>query len=430
MNSHCVGRKEKMKIAIIGSGISGLTCGYLLSNEHEVHVFEAEDYIGGHTHTVPVKTDSGNYRVDTGFIVFNDWTYPHFIKLMDQIGVASKTSSMSFSVKAEASGLEYNGTNINSLFAQRLNFFRPKFHRMIKDILRFNREAPSVLEKNSPDQDLTLKEYLIKYSYSIQFKENYIVPMGAAIWSSSAEQMDDFPIEFFVRFFKNHGMLSVENRPVWRVIEGGSSSYIEPLIKNFKERIRLKTKVLSVKRVEKQVVLEFEQNAEMKSESFDEVIFASHADQTLAMLKDTSPLEKEIIGAFAYQPNETLLHTDESVLPRKKLAWAAWNYFVPKVSKKKVAVTYDMNILQGIISKETFNVSLNMEDQIDAKKVIKKLVYHHPVYQKGAFKAQGRWSEISGKNKTHFCGAYWGYGFHEDGVKSAIRVCEMLGVKW
>jgi predicted NAD/FAD-binding protein len=413
-----------MRIAIIGTGISGLTCAHLLSRRNEISVFEANPHLGGHTHTASVEVPSGRYGIDTGFIVFNDWTYPNFIALMTKIGVAWKDSSMSFSVKTEASGLEYNGTSINTLFAQRKNFLSPSFHRMIRDILRFNKESLSVLDQGSSQ---TLAEYLVEHHYSEEFKQNYIVPMGAAIWSSSAEQMDAFPIEYFVRFFKNHGMLSVSNRPVWKVIQGGSSAYINPLIAPFKDRIFLSSPITRVIRTEKGVTLTIGKSGAEREESFDQVIFASHSDQTLSMLGDATSEEKEILSAFQYQPNRTSLHTDISVLPKRKLAWAAWNYFVPKKKTNSVAVTYQMNILQGIESPEVFCVSLNMDDQIDPKKVLKRYVYDHPVYSKNAFFAQKRWDQISNHNRTHFCGAYWGYGFHEDGVKSALAVCATLG---
>ncbi len=413
-----------MKIAIIGTGISGLTSAYLLSQKHDVHVFEANDYIGGHTHTLDVEVPSGRYAIDTGFIVFNDWTYPNFIKLMTRLGVAWCDSSMSFSVKAEENGLEYNGTSLNSLFAQRSNFFKPRFHRMIQDILRFNRESVSVLETKC---EQSLDEYLKQHGYSDDFKRFYIVPMGAAIWSSSVEQMENFPIEYFVRFFKNHGMLSVSERPVWKVIQGGSRSYLDPITSLFYKQIHLKSPVLSVNRQNDQVAVVFRQRGEVQTQVFDHVIFASHADQTLAMLKDATALEREVLEAFEYQPNETLLHTDQSVLPARKLAWAAWNYWVPSVATSQVAVTYNMNILQGIRAPETFCVSLNMGGQIDPSKVLVKQTYHHPVYSASSFGAQKRWAEVSGVDRIHFCGAYWGYGFHEDGVKSALRVCESFG---
>jgi uncharacterized protein len=413
-----------MKIAIIGTGISGLTTAHLLSKKYDITVFEANDYIGGHTATVDVQVPSGKYAIDTGFIVFNNWTYDNFIKLMTTLKVAWKDSSMSFSVKSQASGLEYNGTSLNSLFAQRSNFFRPSFYRMVKDIMRFNKESHQVLE--SPTNE-NLGAYLKKRNYSDEFKMNYIIPMGAAIWSASVEQMDLFPIEYFVRFFKNHGMLSVNERPVWKVIYNGSRSYLNPLIDSFRNQIHLNSEVIQVVRTENDVKMTVKQNNKLIDYSFDEVVFASHSDQTMKMLFDITPLEKEILNGFSYQPNSVVLHTDISVLPKRRLAWAAWNYFIPKSDQGKVAVTYNMNILQGINAPETFCVSLNMDDQIASNKVLRRFTYHHPVFTRTAFESQKRWSEISGKNRTHFCGAYWGYGFHEDGVKSALQVCKLFG---
>ena len=417
-----------MKIAVVGSGISGLTAAYLLSKKHEVHVFESGDYIGGHTHTVPVEVNSGKYMIDTGFIVFNDWTYPSFIKLMNQLGVASQESSMSFSVKAESSGLEYNGTDLNGLFAQRKNLINPSFYRMIFDILRFNKEATALVGNPLADE-LTLGDFLIQNKYSAEFKNHYIVPMGAAIWSASTKQMEDFPLGYFIRFFKNHGMISVNERPVWRVIQGGSYSYVKPLVKSFEERICLNCPVHRVKRLEKGVRLNVLDKGQEKELHFDEVVFASHSNQTLKMIDSPLEIEKNILSSFAYQPNDTVLHTDTSVLPRSQRAWAAWNYWIPEQEKSKVAVTYDMNILQGISAPETFCVSLNMTEQIDSQKILGRFVYEHPVYTKSAVSAQNEWQTISGKDRLHFCGAYWGFGFHEDGVKSGLRVANSFGVE-
>jgi predicted NAD/FAD-binding protein len=415
-----------MKIAVIGSGISGLTCSYLLSKKHEVHVFEAEERIGGHTHTVDIQVPSGRYAVDTGFIVFNDWTYPNFIRLLKQIGVEFKPTTMSFSVKVEKSGLEYNGTDLNRLFAQRLNLLNPSFLRMIQDILRFNKESPAILEKDNPRQ--TLGEYLKENHYSQQFCAHYIVPMGAAIWSASTAQMQEFPVEYFVRFFKNHGMLSVNERPEWQVIKGGSRSYIPSLTRSFAKNIHLNSPVLTVIRTENGVRLSVgATEGGTTVADFDQVVFASHSDQTLKLLGDASDAERQVLSAFSYQANQTVLHTDSSVLPRKKLAWAAWNYFVPEKARSSVAVNYDMNILQGIEAPETFCVSLNLQDKIDPAKVLRTFEYHHPVYTVEAVQAQQEWAKISGMNRAHFCGAYWGFGFHEDGVKSGLRVAKSLG---
>lgn len=416
-----------MKIAVIGSGVSGLVCAHLLSKRHEVHVFEAADYIGGHTHTVDVNVRSGRYAVDTGFIVFNDWTYPNFIKLMGMIGVGFKDTSMSFSVKSEASGLEYNGTDLNGLFAQRKNILSISFHRMIQEILRFNKESLEVLTDETFG-NMTLGQYLKTRRYSDIFKSNYIVPMGAAIWSASSRQMEVFPIQYFVQFFKNHGMLSVNERPVWKVIQGGSSSYIEPLTENFRKNIHLKSPVRSVMRSKDGVQVTLETEGRQQSVDFDHVVFATHSDQTRKILSDMTAGERSVLSAFSYQPNSTVLHTDSTVLPKSKRAWAAWNYWLPREEGDSVAVTYNMNILQGLQAPETFCVSLNMDQKIDQSSILARFVYDHPVYTAEAVAAQKRWGDISGKAGTHFCGAYWGYGFHEDGVKSALRVCETFGV--
>jgi predicted NAD/FAD-binding protein len=415
-----------MKIAIIGSGISGLTSSYMLAKKHDVHVFEADSRIGGHTHTVNAQVQSGNYAIDTGFIVFNDWTYPNFIKLLKQIGVEFKPTSMSFSVKAEKSGLEYNGTDLNRLFAQRKNLLNLSFIRMIQDILRFNKESVQIL--GGGNSSLTLGEYLEKNRYSKQFCDHYIVPMGAAIWSASTTQMQKFPVEYFVRFFKNHGMLSVNERPQWQVIKGGSRSYIPSLTESYQKNIHLSSPVHQVVRTEKGVRLVVgSPDGKVSEADFDQVIFATHSDQTLRLLADATIKERAILSAFSYQANHTVLHTDESVLPKRKLAWAAWNYFVPREARSTVAVTYDMNILQGFQSPETFCVSLNLQDRIDPSKILRTFEYHHPVYTVDAVRSQGEWSQISGVNRTHFCGAYWGFGFHEDGVKSGLRVAKTLG---
>jgi predicted NAD/FAD-binding protein len=414
-----------MKIAVIGSGISGLTCAYLLSRRHEVHLFEAADYIGGHTHTVDVEVGSGGYAVDTGFIVFNDWTYPKFIELMTRLRVPLQPTTMSFSVKTETKDFEYNGTDLNGLFAKRSHLFNPRFLRMVREILRFNREAPAVLEQ--PSSETSLGAYLRSNGYSAEFRDHYIVPMGAAIWSASRRQMEEFPIQYFVLFFKNHGMLSVDHRPQWRVIQGGSRSYIPAITAGWRERLHLRSPIHAVRRGESGVTLKTGGDSPAEAR-FDEAIFACHSDQTLKILGESAtPEERRVLSAFAYQPNTTVLHTDIRVLPKRKRAWAAWNYFVPAREQESVAVSYNMNFLQSIRAPETFCVSLNMGRQIDPSKVLRKFVYHHPIYTHAAVHAQKEWSRISGVDRLHFCGAYWGFGFHEDGVKSGLRVAERLG---
>ncbi|MBC8979091.1 FAD-dependent oxidoreductase [Pseudomonas lurida] len=412
-----------MKIAIIGSGIAGLTSAYLLSRRHEITLFEAGDRIGGHTHTVNVTVEGKSYAVDTGFIVFNDWTYPHFIRLLGQIGVKFKPTEMSFSVCDENTRFEYNGNNLNSLFAQRRNILSPGFWGMLRDILRFNRQAPLDLQEQRISAEMTLGDYLEAGGYGPRFILHYIVPMGAAIWSMSLVDMLKFPLQFFVRFFKNHGLLSVNNRPQWCVIEGGSSSYIEPLTRSFRERIRLDCPVHLVERDAEGVVV----HSAAGTEAFDKVVFACHSDQALALLGDPSHAEQEILGALPYADNDVVLHTDTRLLPERKLAWASWNYRLTANRQTQAAVTYDMNILQGIDSATTFCVSLNQTQMINPLKILARYTYAHPQYSLAAVAAQARRDEISGVRNTYYCGAYWANGFHEDGVVSALHVAQAFG---
>ncbi|MDZ4326750.1 MAG: FAD-dependent oxidoreductase [Pseudomonas sp.] len=412
-----------MNIAIIGSGISGLTCAYLLNRSHAITLFEAGDRVGGHTHTVDVKVDGKEYAVDTGFIVFNDRTYPNFIRLLGQIGVGFKATEMSFSVTDPDSGLEYNGNNLNSLFAQRRNLLSPRFWGMLRDILRFNKRAQSDLSEGRIAADTTLDEYLKAGGYGEQFILHYIVPMGAAIWSMPMAQMLNFPVEFFVRFFKNHGLLSVNNRPQWRVIEGGSSAYIAPLTATFKQKIRLNCPVLQVERDADGVVI----HSSAGSERFDKVVFACHSDQALKLLAKPSEAERSILGALPYADNEVVLHTDTRLLPSRKRAWASWNYRLGGAGHTLAAVTYDMNILQGIQSDTTFCVSLNQSAGISPSMVLGRFTYAHPQYSLAAVAAQARWEELNGAQHSFYCGAYWANGFHEDGVVSALRVARSFG---
>lgn len=412
-----------MRIAIVGSGISGLVCGHLLARNHEITLFEAADWVGGHTHTVDVVVDGKTYAIDTGFIVFNDWTYPNFIKLLDQLGVASRPTEMSFSVNEPDTGLEYNGNNLNSLFAQRRNLISPPFLGMVRDILRFNREAAADLEKNAIAADITLGEYLRTKGYGQRFVDHYIIPMGAAIWSMSLSDMLAFPLQFFVRFFRNHGLLSVSDRPQWRVIEGGSRSYVAPLIARFRDSIRLNCPVSSVRRDEQGVTVVSPRG----KERFDKVIFACHSDQALDLLARPSEQERSILGAIGYADNDVVLHTDTRLLPRRKLAWASWNYRLGNDPMQAAAITYNMNILQDIDSATTFCVSLNQTAAIDPAKILRRFTYAHPQFSLAAAAAQERWNEIAGANHTYYCGAYWANGFHEDGVVSALRVASLLG---
>ena len=408
-----------MRIAIIGSGISGLTLAHHLHKNHDITVFEANSHIGGHTHTHAIDLFGQNYQVDTGFIVFNDRTYPHFNALLNEINVPWQPSNMSFSVRNEATGLEYNGTTINSLFAQRRNFLKPSFYGMITDIMRFNKESLALLETGD---EVSLGDYLTQNHYKPLFINNYIVPMGAAIWSTDAAKMMDFPARFLVRFFHHHGMLTVNNRPQWRTIAGGSARYVEALTEPFKTKIKLNTPIASVHRLKDFVVLKPQYGEE---QTFDYVFFACHSDQALTMLGvNASAAEREILGAIPYQENSIYLHHDASLLPKRKLAWAAWNYHVTAQPSNKVQVTYNMNILQNLTSPEPILVTLNHTDLINPAKVIKRLKYTHPVYTIAGAAAQARHIEISGFNRTSYAGAYWRNGFHEDGVASALAALE------
>jgi predicted NAD/FAD-binding protein len=403
-----------MKIAIVGSGIAGNFVARRLHAQHDITVFEAAGRIGGHAHTHSIELAGERHEIDTGFIVFNDRTYPNFVALLRELGVESQPSAMSFSVRSEASGLEYNGTSLNGLFAQRRNLLRPSFHRMIRDILRFNRLAPRLLESGT---DTSLGEYLREQRYSRQFIDDYLVPMGAAIWSTDPARMLDFPARYFVRFFHNHGMLSVNERPQWRAIRGGSARYVEKLVAPFRHRIRLHTPVESLRRLPGRVVV---QARGAEAEGFDHAFVACHADQALKLLADPTPLEREVLGAIRYQENEAVLHTDTALLPRTRRAWAAWNYHVLPEAASKVALTYNMNVLQTLAGRETFCVTLNRSQDIRPERVLKRLVYHHPLYTPAAVAAQQRQHEVNGARRTYFCGAYWRFGFHEDGVVSAL----------
>ncbi|HQQ32870.1 MAG TPA: FAD-dependent oxidoreductase [Methylophilus sp.] len=406
-----------MKIAIVGSGIAGNTLAWHLHKSHDISVFEAESHIGGHTHTHTIDRFGQQYQIDTGFIVFNDRTYPNFISMLDKLGIDAQPSHMSFSVRDEISKLEYNGTTLNSLFAQRKNLFNLKFLQMIRDILRFNREAPELLQC---PHDMVFGEYISQAGYGKEFIEYYIVPMGSAIWSADPEQLLRFPAKFFIRFFHNHGMLSVNDRPQWRVIKGGSARYVEKLTADFRQRIRLNCPVRQVRRHATGVTI----STNAGSEEFDWVFFACHSDQALKMLADASPQEVEILGSIPYQINDVVLHTDVSLMPRKKLAWAAWNYHLCADHEDRATLTYNMNILQTLQSPEPFLVTLNRTNKIKPEKIIKQLQYAHPVFTPAGIAAQARHAEISGANHTCYAGAYWRNGFHEDGMTSALAALE------
>ncbi len=412
-----------MKIAIIGTGISGMVAAWHLNQKHSITVFEANDYIGGHTHTVPVEKEGRSYAIDTGFIVFNERTYPNFCRLLDRLGVASQESEMSFSVKCERTGLEYCGTSLNTLFAQRTNLFRPSFLSMLMEIIRFNRQSPELLSEES--DEISLGDYLDQGRYSRTFRENYLIPMGAAIWSTSPSKMLEFPARYFIQFLVNHGLVTLTDRPIWRTIVGGSWKYIDRLTDPFHDRIRMNCPVISVRRTEDSV----EVTSSSGSERFDQVVFATHGDQALRLLSDASPLEREVLTPFVCSKNVAVLHTDASLLPKRRRAWASWNYHLSNSPLDAPSVTYQMNILQRLNSTDPFCVTLNREDAIRPDKILGRFVYEHPIYSPAAVLSQRRHSEISGiHHRTHFCGAYWGFGFHEDGVKSALVVANAFGI--
>lgn len=420
--------ETKKQIAIIGTGISGLTCAHMLHDKHDISVFEANDYIGGHTHTVDVTVPEGDFAIDTGFIVFNDWTYPNFIKLMNKIGVVSQPTEMSFSVTNASEDFEYNGHDLNSLFAQRRNLFRPRFLLMLRDIVRFNKlcKDPNTLAQAG---NQTLWSFIKKHRFGDTFAFQYILPMCAAIWSTSLEDIKAFPLRFFIQFFSNHGLLNIADRPQWHTIIGGSREYIAPLTQGFGDNIHLNTPVLSVERTEDN---KFAVQTSNDTLLFDEVIFACHSDQALKILGgNATDLQRAVLGNIQYSDNEVVLHTDTALLPKRKLAWASWNYALsadPASHERPATVTYNMNILQCLQADTTFLVTLNNTPAIDKSKILQTFHYAHPQFNQQSIAAQQRRNEICGQDGMHFCGAYWYNGFHEDGVRSALDVCQRFDV--
>lgn len=418
-----------MKIAIIGSGISGLAVAHYLHKQHEITVYEADSRLGGHTATVDVSLGGRQYSIDTGFIVFNDWTYPNFIRLMDEIGVASRKSDMSFSVSCERTGLEFAGVDgrlalVNGLFAQRRNLLSPSYIKMLLDIVRFNRLAVADVELDRIDRNMTLRDYVAEHHLGKKFTEFYLVPMASAIWSTPIREMYEFPMRFMLPFMYRHGLLSVSKRPKWRTIVGGSKSYIEPLSAGYSDRIRLGTPVTAIRRLENSVSVE----AAGEVETFDHVILACHSDQALALLKDATQVENAILSAIRYQENDVVLHTDIDQMPVSSRAWASWNYRLrPGCEDALPVVTYYMNRLMGLDAAARFCVTLNNTAAIAPESILGRFNYAHPIFTQAGVDAQLRWNQINGVDRTWFCGAWWGKGFHEDGVVSAIRVAEALG---
>lgn len=411
-----------MRIAIIGAGISGLTAAYRLHREHQITVFESNDYAGGHTNTVDVEIEGEQYAIDTGFIVFNFRTYPNFVELLDELGVSSRPTTMGFSVRDDRQGLEYSGESIRGLFAQRRNLVRPSFYRFVADIFRFYRDAKRLLP--TIDDRMTVNEFFEHHRYSTSFVEQFLLPMGSAIWSCPRASFREFPMRFMIEFFDNHGLLSLIDRPVWRVIDSGSKTYVRAITAGFRDRIRLRTAVRHVDRQPDGVEIETTNGG---FEQFDHVIFACHSDQALRMLgENATATEREILRSFPYQKNIAVLHTDISILPQRRRAWASWNYRIPSEESDAATVTYLMNMLQGIRSRHTFCVTLNDESKLDSAKILRRFEYHHPCFTADRSVAQSRHGELLNANRSSFCGAYWGNGFHEDGVKSALAVVAAL----
>ncbi len=412
-----------MKIAIIGSGIAGLTCARLLGPGNEMTLFEANDYIGGHTNTVSVKEGGRTLPVDTGFIVFNQRNYPNLCRLFDTLEVEQRNSDMSFSVTCEKSGLEYNGTKPGKLFSQRRNIINVRFLLMLKDILAFHKHGSDALA-NGLDETTTVADFVGRQGYSEYFLEKYLLPLGASLWSCPPDRFKDFPMRFVLEFLHNHGMLQLRNRPLWKTVVGGSRAYIKKMIPPFADRIRLRTRVRGVIRNSADVTVALNDGA---IEHFDEVIIACHADQGLSMMANADSVERALLQQFDYQFNETVLHTDTGLLPKNHRAWASWNYRIPKDRDEHIQVTYNMNRLQGLTSRKTYCVSLNQTSAIEPQKIIRTLGYHHPIFKAGRNTAQQSHERLIRRGRISWCGAYWGYGFHEDGINSALRVCSAFG---
>jgi uncharacterized protein len=411
-----------MRIAIVGAGVSGLTAAYLLQQRNEVTVFESADRIGGHTDTRVLADGPEPVRVDTGFIVFNDRNYPNFEKLIGRLGVAWQPSQMSFSVSDEAGIYEYSSASAAGLFATGRNAISPAFYRMVGEVPRFQRASRALIA--SADGSVSLTDWLAQQRFSKAFIERLIVPQVSAVWSADPSQLYKFPALFLARFFDNHGMLSLTGRPKWRTIKGGSVTYLEALTRRFADRIYTRAAVQSVTRTEDGVLVKAGGAAPQR---FDHVVIATHSDQALALLSNATVAEREVLGAIAYQDNDVVLHTDIGLLPRRRRAWASWNYHLLPDSNGGAAVTYDMNRLQSLKTGNQYCVTLNLTDRIDPDRIIYQDVKAHPVYTPAAITAQSRHGAISGADRTHYCGAYWGWGFHEDGVASALRVAQSFG---
>ena len=413
-----------MRIAVIGGGISGMASAWLLSRRYDVDLYEANAYIGGHTHTHEVHSAGRDYAVDSGFIVFNPGNYPLLSRLFDELGVASQPTTMSFAVQNDASGLEYGTTRLDALFCQRRNLLSPAFYGMVRDIRRFYRQAPALLQEPGPGP--TLGDYLQRHGYGAMFRNDHLVPMASALWSSPSRKVLDFPARYLVQFMANHHMLQLDGRPEWRVVRGGSQRYVDALRRRWRVGERRACPVREIRREDDGVRV----TSLHGSRRYDHAVLACHSDEALTLLADPTPAEREVLGAIRYEANETVLHTDTRVLPTRRKAWSAWNVLIPRSASEACTVTYCMNLLQSLDAADTFCVSLNCTDRIDPAKVIRRMRYAHPQYTHAAVAAQQRKGEIQGRARTWFAGAYWGWGFHEDGMRSAVEVARALGVEW
>ena len=411
-----------MRIAVVGAGVSGLVAARLLNGRHDVTVFEANDYVGGHTHTVHVELDDAELDVDTGFIVYNEQNYPLFTALLRELEVATQPSPMSFSVSREPAGIEYRATSFGTLFAQRANLLRPSFHRMLVDIARFNRAARAVLEQG--DEHSSLDDLLARGRFSRELRDHFVVPLGSSIWSADPAHFGEMPAMTYARFMANHGLLSFGAQPLWRTVTGGAHHYVRRLLRDLDGRVRSGAPVERIERRDDGVELVAQGH---DAELFDAVVVATHADEALALLVDATPDERSVLGAIGFQPNTATLHTDSTMMPRNRRAWASWNYHLVDDAAGQATLTYYMNALQSLTTRHDVLVTLNREDAIDPSCVVASFSYHHPVLDAGAVAAQRRRSEIQGRRNTYFCGAYWEYGFHEDGVRSAYDVAALLG---
>jgi len=412
-----------VKIAVVGSGISGLTCAYLLAGGHDVTLFERDDRLGGHTHTIEVEHEGSSLPVDTGFIVFNERNYPRFCTLLSRLGVESRPTTMSFSVRDDADGFEYGGTSPTGLLGPLTNLLRPRWWGVMRGVARLGTVGKAALRELP--ESASVADLCSSGRFSRAFLEGYLIPMAAAIWSAPRTELDRFPAKFLLQFFDNHGMLDLRSRPRWRTVVGGSRRYIDAMLGTIGDLVRTGCPVESVQRQADGVRV----RTSGGSERFDEIILAVHADEALAMLSDATREERDVLSAMPFQPNEVVLHTDTRLLPRRRRCWAAWNSLAFDDPAHPAIVTYNMTILQGLTTRVPLCVTLNATGRIDPSKIVRRFSYSHPLYTRAGQAARSRWTHISGANRTHYCGAYWGNGFHEDGVNSALRVCERLGVR-